>query len=73
MSTMILDLTNIEEVTLMKINKRIFDFMADNKTTPGSLILTTHQMSELVNFCVDGTNTVGWKHFKGIPVILMKQ
>lgn len=73
MITIILDLTDIEEVTLTKINKRIFDFIADNKTTPGSLILTTSQMSELTNLCVDGTNTIGWQHFRGIPVTLMKR
>lgn len=72
MSTMILDLTNIEEVTLMKINKRIFDFIADNKTTPGSIILTTKQMSYITDFFVDGEN-IGWQHYRGIPVILMKQ
>lgn len=73
MKERILDLTTIEDVTLTKINERIFDFIADCKTTPGSLILTTRQMSKLTNLCVDGRNTVGWQHYRGIPVILMKQ
>lgn len=72
MNTKILNLTDIENTTLTNINERIIDYILENDDTPELIILTPRQMSELTNLFVDGKN-IGWRHYRGIPVILMKK